>query len=91
MQYLWFQFLNVICNQSSIQKKMLKNIKLNFTKRELQIIELISESYSDKEVADKLGLSLNTVRTHRKNILKQSENANMIAVVKHCLKQGLIS
>lgn len=69
---------------------MSQNSKHAFTKRELQIIELISESYSDKEVAIQLGLSVNTVRTHRKNILKHSENANMIAVVKQCLKQGLI-
>jgi DNA-binding NarL/FixJ family response regulator len=68
----------------------MKSSEQLFTSRELQIIELISEGFSDKEIATQLALSLNTIRTHRKNILKQSENPNMIAVVKHCLKLGLI-
>ena len=69
----------------------MKNPEQLFTSRELQIIELISEGFSDKEIATQLALSLNTVRKHRKNILKQSANTNMIAIVKQCLKLGLIN
>lgn len=41
----------------------------NLTKRELEIIQLIKEHYTNQQIADKLFLSIYTVETHRKNIM----------------------
>lgn len=40
----------------------------NLTKREYQIISLILEGISTKDIAQKLNLASNTISTHKKNI-----------------------
>lgn len=43
-----------------------------FSPRELEIIKLVADGNESKEIAEKLFLSINTIDTHRKNILKKS-------------------
>lgn len=43
--------------------------KRSLTKREIEILKLITQGFINKEIADKLNISLNTVLTHRKNII----------------------
>jgi DNA-binding CsgD family transcriptional regulator len=60
------------------------------TTRELEILKLLSEGYSSKEVAFELHISYNTVRTHRNQILKKTHFKTMPHLVSHCVKEGLI-
>lgn len=58
------------------------NIKI--TSREIEVINLIGKGCSTKEVAKILSLSIYTVETHRKNILKKMEAKNMVdAIMKY--------
>ncbi|WP_321540717.1 response regulator transcription factor [Flavobacterium piscinae] len=47
------------------------SINTNLTDRELEILKLISLEYSGKEIGEELSISLNTVETHRKNLIKK--------------------
>jgi len=47
------------------------------TRRELQITKLIIDGLTNKEIAEKLNISFNTVRTHHRNILNKT-NSNCI-------------
>ncbi|MBF4518263.1 response regulator transcription factor [Flavobacterium sp. ANB] len=58
---------------------------------ELEIITLISLEYSGKEISEQLFISLNTVETHRKNIMKKLKTKNVIGLVKYALKNNLIN
>ena len=54
--------------------------------RELQVLRLVSEGYSGKEIAGKLSLSANTISTYRKRILKKlgcQSNAELILYAIH--------
>jgi DNA-binding CsgD family transcriptional regulator len=53
-----------------------------FSKRENQIIKLIAEGYSSKEISDQLFISVHTVKTHRKNILRKANVKNMVELIK---------
>lgn len=53
----------------------------NFTHREKELIIKISEGLSSKDIAEHLNISIHTVRTHRKNILKKSNFKNIHEVV----------
>jgi len=53
-----------------------------FTKREKEILELISEGLSSKLIAKKLGIAENTVKVHRKNILRKADASKMTKVIK---------
>ncbi|MFC3879960.1 LuxR C-terminal-related transcriptional regulator [Algoriphagus namhaensis] len=55
---------------------------IKLTKKEKQIAGFILEGFSSKEVADKLHISVNTVGTHRKNILKKLGARNVMDMVK---------
>lgn len=52
---------------------LLKDAELNeFTPREYEILEQITQGLSNQQIADKLGCALSTVRFHRANILQKA-------------------
>lgn len=71
-------------------KAIPKEIPATLTERELEIIILISLEYSGKEISEQLFISINTVETHRKNIMKKIKAKNTISIVKYALKHKLI-
>jgi DNA-binding CsgD family transcriptional regulator len=46
-----------------------------FTKQEIQIILLIAEGYRPAELADKLFISRQTLKTHRRNIIRKIKSS----------------
>jgi DNA-binding NarL/FixJ family response regulator len=62
----------------------------DFSKREIEVIRLISEGMTTKEISNHLFVSPDTIRTHRNNILKKSNEHKLTKVVKMCIKEGLI-
>jgi DNA-binding NarL/FixJ family response regulator len=60
------------------------------TDREIEIIILIALEYSGKEISDQLFISINTVETHRKNIMKKLKAKNTIGIVKYAMNNHLI-
>lgn len=58
--------------------------------REMEIIKLVAEGYSNKQIAEKLFLSTHTVTTHRKNIMNKLNLANTAALVLYAVRQNLV-
>jgi len=65
-------------------------LRLDFTAREFEIINLLAEGNSAKEIASELFVSVDTIKTHRKNILRKTEARNTTELVVRCLRTGLI-
>lgn len=63
----------------------------NITDRELEIVKLIAEGYSNKEIADKLFLSAHTVTTHRKNIMSKLGVNNTAGLVLYAVRENIIA
>jgi len=61
--------------------KELLNIGINFSSRELEIIKLVSLGMESEQIANKLFLSVHTVNTHRRNILKKTGKANISELI----------
>lgn len=61
------------------------------TERELEIITLIAEGFTNHEIADKLFLSTHTVNTHRKNIMSKLGVTNTAGIVMYAVKCNLVS
>jgi len=59
------------------------------SRREIDVVQLIKEGLSSKEIAQKLELSLKTVEVHRYNILKKLHLKNTAALVNFINSQGL--
>lgn len=60
------------------------------TKREMQILQLIAQEYSTKEIGQELTLSTNTVDTHRKKLMRKLQVKNSIGLVKYAIKNNLV-
>lgn len=56
---------------------------VRMTKREKQVIELISEGHTNKEIAQKLHLSTYTVKSHVHNILEKLALSTRVQIAKH--------
>lgn len=61
------------------------------SKREVEIVKLISEGLTNGEIADKIFLSVHTVSTHRKNILKKLNLKKSAELVAYAMKTGMIT
>jgi DNA-binding NarL/FixJ family response regulator len=61
------------------------------TERELEILELISQEKSSREIAEDLFISIRTVDTHRKNLLKKANANTVIGLLKFGVHYGLVS
>ena len=85
-----FENINQIKFQTMILSMAKKKIISNFSNQELMVIALIAEGNTNAEVADYLNIKENTVKTHRRNILKKSNAANFYQVVSRCIRDGLI-
>jgi len=62
----------------------------SLTKREKEILRLISEGFSSTDIADKLYLSQLTVETHRRNIIQKFQTSNMFSVIKLAIEHKII-
>ncbi len=58
--------------------------------REREVLPLIAEGRSSKEVAQLLNLSLSTVESHRKHIMEKLDLHNTAALVRFAVRKGLI-
>lgn len=56
--------------------------EVTLTRREKDILQLMSEGYSTKEIGDRLFVSVNTVETHRKNMFLKTGLRNMAHLIK---------
>jgi two-component system response regulator NreC len=61
------------------------------TAREGEILLLIGEGRSDKEIARQLGISSHTVQSHRWNIMEKLDLHNRAGLIKYAIRRGLIS
>lgn len=59
------------------------------TKRELEVLELIIQENTSKEIAEKLFISKQTVDTHRLNIMQKTNSKSIVGLIKYAVKNEL--
>lgn len=64
--------------------------KIEFTRREFDIIHLLKDGLNTKEIADSLSISTHTVDSHRKSILFKTETKNTQAMIKRLEDEGIL-
>lgn len=61
----------------------------SLTKREKEIVKLVVDGLTNKEIADQLCISIRTVDTHKNNILQKLELKSSIELVKYAIKYNI--
>ena len=64
--------------------------ELELSKRELEILGLLAQGYSNQEIAEKLFVSISTVKTHNQNLFEKLEVKRRIQAVEKAKRLQLI-
>lgn len=87
-QYLCENALSLLVkNNDSTVKKSPADGEL--TNRELQVLELICSEFTNREIAERLGISVRTVDSHRRNILRKTGSNNTAGMVRYAFKRRI--
>jgi len=87
-KFICDRILNVILEKESPYKNREHNSSI--TGREIEIIRLIAEGNSNSDIAEKLFLSIHTVYTHRKNIMRKLQLKSPVELVLYALNSGMV-
>lgn len=60
------------------------------TERELELVGLIAEGKTNREIADLLNISLHTVKSHRLNLMRKLKVHDRTQLVRYAIREGLI-
>ncbi len=90
-KFMCGKITNAILQEKSVTVAEYSCEGMNISEREMEIITLIAEGYSNKEVADKLFLSTHTITTHRKNIMNKLGVNNTAGLVLFAVRENLVS
>ncbi|MBW7840776.1 MAG: response regulator transcription factor [Chitinophagaceae bacterium] len=60
------------------------------TRREKEVLQLITEGLTNVEIAQKLFVSVPTVNTHRKSLLEKLDSKNTAILIGKAIKLGLV-
>lgn len=89
----------------NIQKKLLKSLSgqkvaegdlpddfliESLTVRELEVLTLITKQFSTSEIADMLNVSMSTIDTHRKNLLRKLKVKNAVGLAMYAVKNKIV-
>lgn len=62
----------------------------SLTKRETEVVRLVSQGHKNREVAEKLEISVKTVETHRSNVMNKLALRNVVELIRYAIQKGLI-
>lgn len=82
------EIMPIILNQH--QKSKNNAIISSLTHREKEVLELIVQELTSKEIAEKLFISKQTVDTHRINIMQKTNSKSVVGLIKYAIQIGLI-
>ncbi|HZH55142.1 MAG TPA: response regulator transcription factor [Sphingobacteriaceae bacterium] len=84
--------LDKLYKQSDLHAQSDKLIQeVDLSDRELEILQLIGEGFTNMEIADRLFLSKRTVEGHRQNLIDKTGARNSPELIKFAVKNGLIT
>jgi len=76
---------SVVANPGNVQRS-----KDALSEREREVLQMIAEGHSTKEIAQKLGLSVKTVDNHRTNMMRKLDLHNVASITRYAMQNGLI-
>lgn len=86
--------------ETTLKNNLLKTVLKNkdeaekmdtiISRREKEVLQLISKGYSSQQIADELSLSIHTINSHRLSLLQKLEVKNAVALLKKATEMRLI-
>ncbi len=77
--------------ETHVEERGTDNVFVKLTSRQREILQLIAEGNSTKEIAVKLNVSVKTVETHRMKIMERLGIHDIPGLVRYAIRNGIIS
>jgi DNA-binding NarL/FixJ family response regulator len=77
-------YIHRVKNDSAAEKDVL-------SRREVEILRLTAEGFGNKEISDKLFISIRTVESHKNHIMQKLELKSAVEMTRYAIKKGLIN
>ncbi len=74
----------------AVTKEEKPEAEINITPRELEVLELLAEGLSNKEIADRMFVSERTIVGHKSNLMAKTNCKNTVALLAYAIKNKLI-
>ncbi len=87
---LRFTKKKVVIVNPSFQFNEKEQSQRNISKRELEVLELMAQGLANQEIADKLFVSLNTIKTHSSNLFSKLEVSRRTQAIQKAKELNLI-
>lgn len=84
------KMMDNLLNFKKKQEENTNSAKIHLTRREKEVLELMAQERTNKEIADILYLSIRTVENHRLNLLRKLDVKTPIGIIKTAIDMGLI-
>lgn len=78
------------CLMLNALHKSKPNTDIRLTKREIEVLQLITQEFSNAEIANKLFVSTRTIDTHRRNLMEKLDVKNTAGLVRYAFRNKLI-
>lgn len=65
--------------------------QIDLNEREIEVLKLVCQEYSNQEIADKIFLSVRTVEGYRARLFEKTGSKNLVGLVIFAIKRGIIS
>lgn len=76
----------IVDNSNQLQAQL-----ASLSEREIEILKLIAEGFSNKEIGEQLHLSFRTIDAHRANLMRKLEIKKVTGLVRFAVKTGIVS
>ena len=86
-------YLSPVISESVVKAALLRNEREldPLTPREREVLQLIAEGKSNKQISQDLGMSVKTVDSHRRNLMVKLDIHETAGLVRYAIRTGLIS
>ncbi len=81
------RIINKICKNKTSDKLNDEHL----TEREIDVLRWLAKGLSNKEIADKLNVSIHTINTHRKNIMDKTSIRSLAGLTVYAVSKEIIS
>ncbi|MEP0987614.1 response regulator transcription factor [Ekhidna sp.] len=83
-------YKTIIGNIAGRKPKERLTLEAELSDREKEVLVLITNEYSNQEIADKLFISIRTVETHKRNLLEKTGCKNVAGLVMYAVERNLV-
>ncbi len=80
------KWIDYLLNQSAIDTKV---VKPKLSNREIEIMRLLADQLTTKEIANKICLAESTINSHKKHIMKKIKTETSLGIVMYAIRKGI--